>query len=291
MNLENEYERKQLSLQLKNEIDEFCVLTYNTGPRSHLGASEIGHNCSRYLWMKFRWLFYKVHDGSQYRLFQRGHFEEPRFRGYAEGIGFTIQEFDDAHKDEVDKGKKQIRIAACKGHFGGSVDGIGFRSDVGYVLAEWKTQGIGKQGKNFIKLEAEGVKKYKPVHWAQMSIYGYKLGLQYALYIAVNKTTDELHVEFVKLDWELGKDLEKKAEFIIFAETAPNGIGCSASYWECSYCDAKELCFSNAEPLVNCRSCKYSTPVDNSEWGCKHWNAVIPKDAIPNACPEWESIF
>jgi len=286
----------QLSRQIKDEIDQYCEIKFDDGFRSHLGASEIGQSCSKLLWLKFRWTFYVHFDGRMQRLLHRGHFEEPKLKALVEGIGFTVREFDDAHKDdtELDKGKRQIRISACKGHFGGSVDGIGYRDDVGSILIEYKTQGLGKQGakvSNFDKLVKEGVKSYKPVHFAQMSMYGYKLGLEHALYISVCKNDDNLHIELVKLDHFLGASLEKKAEMIIFSEVAPAGISMSQSYYECQYCDAKLVCHSNEPALVNCRSCRKSHPVDSAEWYCEQWDAIIPKDSIKLACEVWESII
>jgi len=281
---------KQLSTQLKSDIDSWCEYHFDDGARSHLGASEIGHSCAKYLWLKFRWTFYKKFDGRMQRLLNRGHFEEPRFIQYLEGIGCTVQQFDPEAiaRGETDKGKMQIRISAAKGHFGGSVDsivGLPTRYNIeGNLLGEFKTQGLGKQGNkisNFEKLLKEGVVKYKPVHWAQQCIYGYKLGLQYSIYLSVNKNNDDLHLEVIKLDWNLGQSLERKAEMIIFAEEAPAGISCSPSYFECSYCDAKDICMHNAPALVNCRSCQRAYAVDNAEWMCHKWNAIIPELQYP----------
>lgn len=290
----------QLSRQIKNDVDNWCAWRWDEGARSHLGASEIGHSCSKYLFLKFRHTFYMHFDGRQQRLFQRGHFEEPRFIQYLEGIGCKVIQFDEEAiaRGETDKGKMQLRISACKGHFGGSLDaevelptryGI-----VGKILSEFKTIGSGKQGakvSNFDKLVKDGVKLYKPVHWAQQCIYGYKRNLDYSLYMTVHKNNDDLHIELVKLDHFLGASLERKAESIIFAETAPSQISMSAAYFECSYCDAKEVCMNGAPALINCRSCSKAHPVDEAQWFCEQWNAIIPKDAIPNACEVWESII
>ena len=233
------------------------------------------------------------------RLLNRGHFEEPRFVQYLEGIGCKVIQFDEEAiaRGETDKGKMQLRISACKGHFGGSLDAeIELPSRygiVGKLLCEMKTQGLGKQGNkvsNFDKLVKDGVKLYKPVHWAQQCIYGYKRGLDYSLYMAVSKNNDDLHIEAIKLDHFLGASLERKAEMIIFSEVAPNGISASPSYYECSYCDAKDICFGSELPLRNCRSCRFCFPVDNASWLCHKQNAIIPKEAIPFEYECWESI-
>ena len=230
---------KLLSERIAQDIDAACVAENNTGPRSHLGASEIGDPCERKLWLKFRWCFNKVHDGRQYRLFNRGHFEEPRFAHYLETIGFTVTEFAEGTEHETDKGKRQIRIGAAEGHFGGSTDGIGTHPNYGKFLLEYKTQGY----KKFPKLVEKGCQSEKYQHFCQQSIYGYKLGLEYSIYMVVNKDNDDLYIEVLKLDWELGKQLEAKAERIIFATEPPPKLSCNIKSFECNYCDFKEVCY------------------------------------------------
>jgi hypothetical protein len=146
---------------LCDDIDTFCVQHFGSEPvRSHLGASEIGHDCNRYLWYKFRWFFYETFSGRMYRLFERGHLEEMRFVKWLEGIGCKV-DTDDFSKvklifDSLKKEYKlqsymeylnlnekdvsdipahvhyakflglkvpQFTISDCNGHFGGSMDG------------------------------------------------------------------------------------------------------------------------------------------------------------------------
>lgn len=339
MNIETEVGRKQLSQQLKADIDNWCIYHFDDGPRSHLGASEIGHNCSRYLFFKFRWMFYKKFDGRMQRLLNRGHYEEPRFVQYLEGINCEVKQFakillyhpesdcyfygdiekdnTDGHVVEVegipyheekakekgiylDKGKRQIRISSCKGHFGGSIDAMcklptryGISENI-IFLDEFKTQGLGKQGNkisNFEKLVKAGVKSYKPVHWAQQCIYGFKLDLNYSIYLSVNKNDDDLHIEVIKLDHSFGRDLERKAEMIIFSETPPSRIAESPAFFECSYCDAVDICHHGKKPLVNCRSCKNACPVDEAYWWCCAHKAIIPKEDIGKQYECWESLL
>ena len=293
LNLELPGTLKLLSEQIKNDINLHCVAKYNDGHRSHLGASLIGKGCSRALWYSFRWVYNQVHDGRMYRLFQRGHFEESRFTSYLEGIGCEVTIFDESHLDEIDKGKRQIRISDCKGHFGGSIDAkiklptrYGIEQDV-LFLGEYKTQGTQK----FAKLQLSGVKLEKYQHFCQQSVYGFKLGLKYAIYMAVDKNTDELHIEVIELDWFLGQELINKAERIIFAQEPPNKISASASFFECKWCDFNQVCWNNKPAEINCRSCKRSVAVDNAEWYCKQYDLILPKENIKNGCATWESLI
>ena len=283
----------QLSRQIKDEIDSWCVYHFDDGARSHLGASEIGNSCSKYLWLKFRHTFYQKFDGRMQRLLNRGHFEEPRSLSYLEGIGCKVYQF----------AKVLLYHPESECYFYGNieednsdglveeVEGVPYHEEKAKELGIWLDKGEGNKVSNFQKLVKDGVKLYKPVHWAQQCIYGFKRGLDYSLYMSTCKNDDDLHLEVIKLDHFLGASLEKKAEMIIFAESAPAGISMSPSYYECQYCDALSVCHSNAPALVNCRSCKQAMPVEDANWYCSKWNAIIPKDAISKACEAWESII
>ena len=275
-----------LADNIKNKIDEYCIKEFDKGSRSHLGCSEIGKPCSRVLWYKFRNVFYKKHEPRLLRLLSRGHFEEPRFIQYLEGAGFKVTAFDEANINAEDKGDRQIKISGCKGHFGGSIDGIGEYEGQKFLL-EFKTSGTGR---GFSNLSLNGVEQEKPIHYNQMCIYGYKLGLQYSVYIVINKNDDSLYIEIIKLDWNRGKELEEKAETIIFSQVPPEKIALNSKAYECNYCDAKSVCFDNAKPLVNCRSCKNATPVEEARWNCSLYGLIPDKEAILAACPNWNDI-
>jgi hypothetical protein len=279
MNLSDPNERRKMSFKILEQIDEYCAETYNAGFRNHLGASQIGHNCSRYLWYQFRWIAHKKHSGRQQRLFQRGHLEEARFCEWLRGIGVDVS--------ETAEDGKQHRVSACCGHAGGSLDGIGILPELDEkVLLEFKTSGTGSK---FNKLLQNGVEMERQQHFSQMSFYGYKKQLQYALYLCINKNDDDLHVELIKLNWELGKELEEKAQGIIKAITPPEKLSQSSTFWQCKSCDFFEVCHGDEKPMKNCRSCVNSSPVDDGQWSCSTFG-IIPKEFIKTGCDEWDSI-
>lgn len=154
----------ELATSIKNDVNEWCSIEFDDGHRNHLGASLIGHECSRYLWYVFRWCKKEKFDGRMQRLFNRGHREEPAIIKFLTGIGCRIwfedytsnpllyvQETDEFFFTDklptnydteycvvtVNKGDelwqlalakgvkpKQFRISGANGHFGGSLDGI-----------------------------------------------------------------------------------------------------------------------------------------------------------------------
>lgn len=81
---------KALAKRILEDIDEYCVKTYDGGHRRHLGASLIGEECKRKLWYIFRWVKHEKTTGRQQRLFNRGHLEEFRFIEWLEGIGVQV---------------------------------------------------------------------------------------------------------------------------------------------------------------------------------------------------------
>jgi hypothetical protein len=273
-NLNDPSTRKELEKQISDEINTYCQSYYKSDHRDHLGASELGEECWRKLWYGFRWTKLDKHDGRILRLFNVGHAAEPRFINYLEGIGFEFY-------------KEPIRISGAKGHYGGTLDGMAVSpySDQ-LILTEFKTNGTGK---GFTDVE-NGLQKAKPKHFAQMSQYGYKAAIKYGLYLIENKNDSDIIVKLVELDWNLGAELEKKAETIIFAKEPPPRISENPTYFNCKYCHQVEICHKGAMPEKNCRSCRHSEPIDNAEWKCNSYNSIIPKDFIRQGCDSWTPI-
>lgn len=88
--LKKSADRKALTKEIKLQIDNYCQREMQDSFRTHLGASIIGHECSRYLYLSFRWFFIKEFDGRMLRLFERGHLEEKRLKRWLVGIGFKV---------------------------------------------------------------------------------------------------------------------------------------------------------------------------------------------------------
>lgn len=276
--------RDTIADQIRKDIDEYCQQAYDDGPRKHLGASIIGNSCERYSWFVFRWAKREIFSGRMQRLFQRGHLEEARIIEYLVGVGFKVV--------QVSEDGKQIRINGVSGHFGGSCDGnanlperYGPVSQT-TILVEFKTS----NSKKFSPIRNTGVVKAKPQHWIQSCVYGFKLQIQYLLYICANKDDDDLAIELLEIDQELGKMHEEKAEKIINSYYSPPRLNNDPSHWECKYCPYNGVCHLNAPLDRNCRSCRYAQPVANGEWYCHVNSGIIPVDFIAKGCDTWKEI-
>jgi hypothetical protein len=324
LDLANPVDRETLEQLISDDVDAFCATYYESGHRNHLGASELGEECWRKLWYGFRWVKQEVFDGRMLRLFNVGHSAEPRFITYLRGVGFEVREFstpvlsynpifddyewreildpafgpdlsnDPNHVSEAAKRgikPKQFRIAGANGHYGGSLDGM-CKPPARYeiigdliLLNEYKTNNTGQ---GYTKVEDKGVAKAKPKHFAQMSQYGYKYGLHYGLYMIENKNDSDITFKIVELDWNLGAQMERKAEEIIFAKEPPARISDNPAFFTCKeMCHLKDICHNSEVPEKNCRSCRQAMPTNNAEWFCAIAQQNIPSDVIPKGCPQW----
>lgn len=277
----SEATRTAIVNHIQDLVEQFSIDKYPSENREHLGASVIGHPCSRKIWYDFHWCKLEQFDGRMRRLFSRGHYEEPRFIEMLRAIGFNVVEVD------PDTGK-QFRIYGVHGHFGGSGDSkaiMPWLPDLP-ILLEFKTH----NQRSFLQLVEKKLMLSKPQHYTQMCMYGKGYGYKYGLYCAVNKNDDDIYFELVELNWNHSLQSENKAADIITAKFPPQKISDNPAYFECKFCDKRGICHYNEPVEINCRSCKMSSPIENAEWFCSRFNAIIPKDFIAKGCPDHVSI-
>lgn len=253
-----------------NEIDDY----YEQKPqafRQHLGCSLIGHKCDRYLWYSFRWSFKEQFSGRMLRLFDVGHKFEAEIIKDLRNCGVDVR----SSQDRVDFGS----------HVSGSVDGIVYsgliESPTKKHVIEFKTH----SEKSFNQLNKEGVEKAKPLHYVQMQTYMLGLKIDRAYYLAINKNTSELYGERIKLDEKFAQKYVDRAKRITLLERKPEPMSADPTWYECSYCSAREMCHNFvATKQVNCRTCAHSTPKEDSTWHCARWDDTIPDAAQVVGC-------
>lgn len=242
------------------------------GHRPHLGASVIGHECKRHLWNVFRWVKAPQFDGRMLRLFDTGKREEARVLDELRAIGCEVW--------DADENGQQFTVSAVRGHFGGSVDGVvqGLpEAPKTPHLFECKTH----KDKSFKTLAKSGIPER---HRWQMQAYMTLLGLSDAVYVAVNKDTDEIHVERVKSDPDLGARVLSTAEYVIDSPEPPVMLSDDPEHFACKLCQFHPVCHGKTLPEVNCRTCAHSTPVDDGKWRCEHHGREISTHEQRKGC-------
>lgn len=242
--------------------------------RDHLGASLIGHHCDRYLWLTFRWVELPQFNGRLLRIFSTGKREEPRIYEELRGIGVEL------HTEDAGK---QIECRDESGHFGGSVDGIGQgfpEAPKTWAVLEIKTH----SSKSYHEVRTKTVKEAKPQHYAQMQTYMGLMKLDRAMYMAVNKDTDEIYTEWVHFDRKVFESLMDRAKRTINMTAPPGRISDDPANWQCKMCDFYKFCHHDGLPAVNCRTCSHSTPVDKGMWKCGLHNKWLTGEMQRDGC-------
>lgn len=255
-----------------------------------LGASQLGSPCLRRTWYAFRWAAQESFSGRTLRIFDTGHREEPRLIDDLRAIGVTVWDRDEAGN--------QFEFTDVGGHLVAKVDSVA----LGVLEApktphacEFKTH----NAKSFKALMKDGVKVAKPEHYAQLLIGMLLAKLTRGLYLAVNKDTDELYAERLRLE-ECKQDAERflaEAESVVRAPRPPERAGDSPDAWVCKWCPFKATCWGEGGPapavaaMVNCRTCAHSTPVVEEQgigrWVCaKHQGRTLGEAEQRAACPD-----
>jgi len=242
--------------------------------------SEIGDECSRYLWLSFRWASLpKAPPGRIARIFSRGNREEENIIDDVQKTGITVMVRDPCTG-------KQYAVVAARGHMYGLVDGVAFDGSMKYLRRrEWAIlEAKSHNEKNFRALNKHGLKKTAPKHWAQLQLYMHMLQAKLALYAARNKN-DETDL-FIEVDYDAdGAQMHlERVERIAFSPAAPERISSDPDYYKCSFCNHRDTCLGDTLPLRNCRTCRFSAPIDDGKWLCQRRQEEVDRVTQMRGC-------
>ena len=245
------YSNEEIAKGLSLTIDSGEVEQNN---RVYLGMSQMGHSCSRYLWYYFHWAAKQSHSPRKLRIFSRGNNEEPRLIKILQDAGIEVYDTQGSMED-------------CEMHLRGHIDGkcIGIPEiEELECLAEFKTM----NEKSWKKMSKNGVQHSNKVYYIQLIMYMHYQDLKKALFVAVNKNTEELYFELVDADPVIADKVQRRALDIINSPVPLPKAFDSPTYFECNWCEYKKVCWEDALYDKNCRTCKYSEPVEQGQWAC-----------------------
>lgn len=221
-------------------------------PRSYLGASRVGVACERQL--QFEYVKAPVDRGQAFssqllRVFEVGHAFEAMAIRWLREAGFDLI-------TEKQNGE-QIGFSAINGQLRGHVDGIvvAVPDELAGALAVpmlWECKSM--NDKSWKETAKQGVTKSKPVYAAQLALYQAYLepvipGLSQnpALFTAINKDTQAIHIELVPFDGDLAQRMSDRAVRVITAtdahELLPRATT-TPSHFICKWCAYAARCWS-----------------------------------------------
>lgn len=266
-------------------VDAAIEAAQDKKARPYLGASSIGDDCHRKLWLGFHWA------------------TAPNFRAH------TLKLFDDGHRSEDIQAKRlrmvdgltlwthnpageQYGFVDLDGHFRGHYDGV----IQGLLQAPatphvWEHKATAEASQRKLeKLKDEHGEKNALVHWnktyyVQAQVYMRKTELE-RHYMTVSspgcRHTVSCRTDLVN---EHADFAIKKAADIIASDRSPQRVSDDPGHWQCKFCQHYDLCQMRAElPLMNCRTCVSSSPAKSGFWTCDHNNKTLSVDDQRTGC-------
>ena len=245
-----------------------------------ISVSTLAEECERKLWFDFRWVSpHEQITGRQLRLFETGNIEEDRWIENLRMIGCEVVSHDDRGG--------QIKVEACDGHVRGYLD-----SEILGLPEAPKTIHVGEMkshnAKSFAALKKDGVRKGKPLHYAQIQTYMYLRGRERGIYLAVCKDTDELYAERLHPDTDHVMRLLARAQRIIDSRDLPTRLHDDPNAkmaFACGWCRHRPVCHEGEWPRVNCRTCIFASPESGGQWACARFNKPLSNEEQQAGCP------
>jgi hypothetical protein len=198
-----------LNTTINARLEETCATAHvSDTPRSYLGASLIGDDCSRKI--QFEWMCAATAIPARVRsIFARGHFFEAESRAQLQAAGFVFAP------------TEALGFSAVDGLIKGHADGIIVRAPADLELeltvpSIWEAKGL--NAKNYRAVERDGLRKAFPRYAAQVALYQAFLEVTNpALMTLVNADTCERLHFTVPFDARLAQEASDRAVAVIQA--------------------------------------------------------------------------
>lgn len=239
-----------------------------------VSAGDIGTECDRELWFKFRRASVpEVITWRKRRIFERGNIEEERLLDLLRLVGCEVW-------------GEQDRVRAVSGHLRGKIDG----RVLGLLEAPTKEHIVEcKSAKQeiFRKVVKDGVRKAMPMHWATIQFYMHETGLDRAQYMMSNKNDEDLHLERVRYDAEAAMRAIARVERVVAMPEPPARLCTKRDDFRGALCKQAAVCWGEDMPRAHCRSCLHATPLmsGNAAWDCARHSKPLGLDEQDAGCP------
>jgi len=263
-------------------------------PRHYLGASEIGHDCNRYLFYSFRNAWKRSIPVSGIKAIQDGYAQEDITIARLRALPFIELVNTDGTFDKDGK-PNQIGFKLLLDHFRGHIDGM----IKGIVQAPltwhvWEHKAVNTKKfdelKKYISDPAIGEKnaleKWDYTYYCQAQIYMHSFQLE-RHYIVVSTPGGLDHIGCrTEYKRSVAEGLIAKAKEIIFDNwSIPAKMSDKREFFKCQWCHMQSVCHDGFFPDVHCKTCRYREPVVNGENKCLLKDVIIEETLLNTGCP------
>lgn len=200
-------------------------------PRTYLGASIIGHDCSRQIWYTFN--APKSYPARVQRIFDAGHALEKTVKEWLEKAGMMVP--------FTPETLASVEVPHLKGH----IDCLVKYNNTVYVC-DIKTM----KHSEFNRFKrSDDLKSYSFHYYSQLIVYMGIMNIRFGMLLALDKDTMELSYKTIRFDEIMYDALTAKAERIINSVEPPPRINNSPLWYQCQMCNYKKICHENPETL------------------------------------------
>ncbi len=275
---------KDIQLKIDKLVKARELALTDENKREYLGFSLIGHECDRFIWLKFRWAVNEEIPGRVYRIFETGHIEEERMSKYLKDIGLDLKHI----------GEEQLTLRYSPWVLG-HPDGIIFSGVPGAEKSTHIWECKTANNRSFTGYEKHGVQNHKQEYYIQVQANMYcsnkcdeqKMAkINRCCFTVKNKNDESIYHERIKLDKALAERFLERADSLVYADELPPGLSDKPTYFKCKMCSMWEFCHGNkCSKEVNCRTCNNSYAEKDGTYRCALYkNKAIPFDFQKKGC-------
>lgn len=266
-------------------VDRELEARQSKSTRTYLGMSQIGHPCARNLWYSFRWVAGRHISAKGLKAIQDGFAGEDVMASRLRMVpGVTLKTVDDQGQ--------QFGFTSIHGHFKGHMDGavIGLleapktwhvweHKQVNPTKFKALSSAVDKNG------EKSALKYWDEVYHAQAICYMALSGMErHFLTVSSPGGRDYMSVR-TEADSQEAKRLLDRAEKVIYADEPLPRISNDPAWYQCKFCDFRNVCHGTQIPQPNCRTCAHVTVGrDNAEWYCERHHKQLSTQDQRNGC-------
>jgi hypothetical protein len=230
-----------------------------------INASALGAECDRKLWYGLRWASPpETLTGRKLRIFERGDIEERRVIDDLRRAGLFVMDHDP-------QTGRQWAFALADGLLRGKADGI-CEGVIEAPKAQHVLEVKSLKAADWRAILKHGLAKAKPEHWHQLHAGMAGLGVARGLYVGVNKDTEEILTERIRIDPDTGARQEERVMRIAAADDPPPRISDKADSFACRFCDHRALCHGGQPARRHCRTCLHFTFGRDGNGHCARFN-------------------
>lgn len=280
---------RKIKIDLISGIKKYAEENQDRSPRFYLGASDVGHVCKAKSWLTFRMATNTKYDAETLFKFEDGFNSED----------ITIKRIERIPLVKLiatDSQGGQFGFQALGGHLKGHIDGIivipGPRED---FKAIWENKCVNeasfKKLQNLVrKSEVTALEKWNWQYYVQAQLYMHFFDLKYHITTVATAGSRNYTAMYTDYDPETANEYINISRRIIDDDTMPLRVSQSGGF-PCTYCNHKAICYDDAFPQINCRTCIFSYPItedcksydkdSNDLWMCtRHKKKLSPGDQL-----------